>query len=241
MPEPRPNSLGARPSWLTFDCYGTLVQWDETLSAALERILTAHGVADRLPDLVAAYERQEAALEAERPHRRFRDVTRTALLRALEDLGLAGGSPDADALVEAISAVPPFPEVPGVLARLKAAGFRTCIVSNTDRDIIAGTLAAIGPGSIDRVVTAEEAGAYKPSRQIFERAWAEIGVGRDDVVHVCASVRVDHPAARDLGFRCIWVDRGTGAAPLPDYAPDRTVTTLIGVTEAFAAQGWMEA
>ncbi len=239
MPDPVPNSLGARPAWLTFDCYGTLVQWHETLAAALARILGSRGASDRLGELTAAYRRREAELEIERPHRGFRDVTRTALLGALADLSLPGEAAGADALVEAISAIPPFPEVPGALARLKAAGFRTCIISNTDGDIIAGTLALLGAERIDRVVTAQEAGAYKPAAAIFEHAWSQLGVAKDDVFHVAAGVRVDLAAARDLGFRAAWVDRNTGDAPLPDYRPDLTVTTLDGLTDAFDLQGWM--
>ncbi len=240
MPDESRTSLGSRPSWLTFDCYGTLVQWHETLGAALARILRARGASDRLGELTAAYRRHEADLENERPHRRFGDVTRGALLGALRDLGLPAEAADGDALVAAISTVPPFPEVPAALDRLRAAGFRTCVISNTDGDIIAGTLAELGPDRVDRIVTAEEAGAYKPAAAIFEHAWSQLGVDRGDVFHVAAGVRVDLAAARDLGFRAAWVDRNTGDAPLPDYRPDLTVATLDGVVEAFAAQGWME-
>ena len=235
-----PNRLGARPAWLTFDCYGTLVQWHETLGASLARMLAARGASDRLAELTAAYRRHEAALERESPHRRFRDVVRGGLLGGLGELGLPATEGDADALVEAVSAIPPFPEVPAALGRLKAAGFRTCIVSNTDRGLIAGTLVGLGPDLIDRVVTAEDAGAYKPSRAIFERAWSDLGIDSRDVFHVAAGVRVDLAAARDLGFRVAWVDRNTGEEPLPGFAPDLTVTTLDGVVEAFAAEGWME-
>ena len=241
MPDPGPNSLGPRPTWITFDCYGTLVQWRETLGAALARVLAARGAPDRLSDLTAAYRRREEDMEGERPHRSFRDVTRNALRGALDDLGLSGEAADGDALVGAISAIPPFPDVPGALARLKAAGFRTCIISNTDRDIIAGTLVLLGAGQIDRVVTAEEAGAYKPAAAIFEYAWSQLGIERRDVFHVAAGVRVDLAAARDLGFRAAWVNRNTGDAPLSDYRPGLVVTTLDGVVRAFATQGWVEA
>ena len=241
MTAPRSNGLGPRPSWLTFDCYGTLVQWHETLAAALARILRKRGGApDRFDDLRSAYRRREAALQIERPHRSFRDVTRLALLGALDELGLEGLPADADGLVAAISAIPPFPEVAGALDRLKAAGFRTCIISNTDGDIIAGTLRLLGAERIDRVVTAEAAGAYKPAAAIFEHAWSQLGVDRSEVFHIAAGIRVDLAAARDLGFRTAWVDRNTGDAPLTDYRPDLTVTSLDGVTEAFAAQGWMD-
>jgi 2-haloacid dehalogenase len=130
--------------------------------------------------------------------------------------------------------MPPSPEVVGALADLKRIGFKLCIVSNTDDDIIAGNVAQMG-GHIDWMITAEQAEAYKPSRALFKRAYRELGVTKDDVVHICASPHLDLAAARDIGFRCIWIDRGTGRKPLADYTPDWTFTTLDQVP-AFSAE-----
>ena len=94
-------------------------------------------------------------------------------------------------------------------------------------------------GAIDRVVTAQQAQAYKPSRRIFEHAHRALGVSKEDVVHICASPRLDHAAARDIGFRCVWVDRGTGRELLPDYRPDAIVPTLDRVPVLFRESGWM--
>ena len=116
-------------------------------------------------------------------------------------------------------------------------GFRLCIVSNTDDDIIAGNVAQLG-GSVDRVVTAQQARAYKPSRRIFEFAHGALGVAKEDVVHICASPHLDLAAARDMNFRCIWIDRGSGRKPLPDYTPDAVFPTLDRVPEAFRQWGW---
>jgi 2-haloacid dehalogenase len=140
-------------------------------------------------------------------------------------------------LTRRISAMPPFPEVVATLERLKADGYRLCIVSNTDDDVIAGNVAQLG-GTIDRVITAQQAGAYKPSRTIFEYAHTRLGVTREEVVHICASPHLDHAAARDVGFRSVWIDRGTGRAPLPDYTPDATLPTLDRVPARFASLGW---
>ena len=114
-------------------------------------------------------------------------------------------------------------------------GFNLCIISNTDDDIIAGNVAQLG-GHIDRVISAEQAGAYKPSRKIFEHAHSALGVGLDEVVHICASPHLDLAAAREMGFRCIWVDRGTGRKPLPDYSPNKTVQTLDWAVSYLQAQ-----
>lgn len=230
-----------RPPWLTFDCYGTLIQWDEGLRDAVARILAADPESGRQAPTPAQflhiYDGHEHRLERERPQRAFADVSRESLRLTLEELGLAYRPEYADMLVGSISAMPPFPEVVGTLAALKQAGFRLCIISNTDDAIIAGNVAQLG-GHIDRVITAEQAGAYKPSRQIFAHAHASLGVTPDEVVHICASPQLDHAAARDIGFRCVWIDRGTGRSPLPDYRPDATVATLDRVPELFRDAGW---
>ncbi|QVQ26890.1 haloacid dehalogenase type II [Achromobacter deleyi] len=232
-----------RPQWLTFDCYGTLIQWDEGLQAAMARILDANPDPDRRQtptpaQFLPVYDEHEHRLERTPPHRRFADVTRESLRLAMGEFGLAYRPEDADMLIASISAMPPFPEVVGTLAALKQAGFRLCIISNTDDDIIAGNVAQLG-GHIDRVVTAEQAGAYKPSRKIFAHAHDSLGVTPDEVVHICASPHLDHAAARDIGFRCVWIDRGTGRKPLPDYRPDATVATLDRVPDLFRKAGWL--
>ncbi len=229
---------GPRPRWLTFDCYGTLIQWDEGLLAAMEKILSAkHREIDQQA-FIAVYDRHEHALEEERPHRTFKDVSALALERAMTEFGLAFSQADAELLTSSIGRMPPFPEVVATLARFKVAGFMTAIISNTDDAIIAGNVAQLG-GNVDRVITAEQAGAYKPSRQTFEFAWKTLGIDRNELVHICASPHLDLAAARELGFRTIWVDRGTGRKPLSDYRPDETVPTLDKVPGLFSTAGWI--
>lgn len=228
----------SRPAWLTFDCYGTLIQWDEGLMDAVREILrTKPGGGVDAARFLEVFDRHEHALERDVPHRSFRNVAGEALRLAMAELGLPAGADDAGVLTGRISSMPPFPEVVETLGRLKRDGYRLCVISNTDDDIIAGNVAQLG-GHIDRVITAQQAQAYKPARQIFEHAWRALGVSRNDVVHICASPRLDHTAARDLGFRCVWIDRGTGRSPLPDYTPDATLRTLDGVPQLFAGLGW---
>lgn len=231
---------GAKPEWLTFDCYGTLIQWDEGLLAAVDAILARHGGAGiDARRLIEAYDRHEHRLEQTPPHRSFRDVAGTGMRMAMEELGLACEATDVEILTSGISAMPPFPEVVETLGELKAAGFKLCIISNTDDDIIAGNVAQMG-AYIDRVISAQQAEAYKPSRQIFEHAHSALGVSGDDIVHVCASPHLDLAAAREMGFRCIWINRGTGRAPLPDYVPDLELPTLDQVAVEFRAVGWID-
>jgi 2-haloacid dehalogenase len=232
------KSLGTRPEWLTFDCYGTLIQWDEGLTAAVRTILAKSGTAKvDAAELIRVYDGHEHALEAERPHRSFRDVAGEGLSRAMTELGLAYDPRDSEVLTSNISKMPPFPEVVAALGALKRQGFRLCIISNTDDDIIAGNVAQLG-GHIDRVITAQQAQAYKPTRRIFEYAHAALCVSKSDVVHICASPHLDLVAARDIGFRCIWIDRGTGRKAPEDHAPDRIFPTLDHVPKLFATLGW---
>jgi len=227
-----------RPSWLTFDCYGTLIQWDEGLQNAVSAILDSkHAAAIDPHAFIAVYDRHEHALEQTPPHRSFREVAGEALRIALDEFNLHADDNDIRMLTERISAMPPFPEVVGTLRALKEAGYKLCIVSNTDDDVIAGNVAQLG-GYIDRVITAQQAGAYKPNRRLFDYAHEQIGVSLDDVVHICASPHLDHAAARDIGFRCVWIDRGTGRTLLPDYTPDATLATLDKVPPLFASLGW---
>lgn len=229
---------GKRPTWLTFDCYGTLIQWDEGLLSTMDRILSAKGRDVDQAAFIAAYDSHEHRLEQEPPHRSFSAVTAQSLELAMADFDLPFDPADAGLLTSAIGRMPPFPEVVATLGRLKAAGFKLAIISNTDDAIIAGNVSQLG-GHIDRVITAEQAAAYKPSPKIFKHAWQTLGIEMDDLVHICASPHLDLVAARNLGFRAIWVDRGTGRKPLDDYRSNATVPALDEVPGIFAAAGWM--
>src|SRR5262245_38797225 len=182
---------GPRPRCLTFDCYGTLIQWDEGLLAAVEGILRRHGATGVEPRAVMhAYDRHEHALEQTPPFRSFREVAAEGLRLALAEFGVASDAADIDLLASGISRMPPFLEVVAALAELKQAGFYLCIISNTDDDIIAGNVTQLGL-IIDQVITAQQVRAYKPSRRIFEHAHRTLGVTKAEVVHICASPHLD--------------------------------------------------
>ena len=112
-----PDAFGTKPEWLTFDCYGTLIQWDEGLIAAVQKILS------KQPDttidtrvLIDVFDRREHALETEKPHRSFRAVASESLRRAMTELGLQYRPDDIEVLTSSISKMPPFPEVVGALS-----------------------------------------------------------------------------------------------------------------------------
>jgi 2-haloacid dehalogenase len=229
---------GPRPEWLTFDCYGTLIQWDESLLRAVQTILAARSASVADPTtLIHTYDKHEHEFEQTLPHKPYRTVATESLRMAMDELELSYRPEDIEVLISVISRMPPFPEVVGALAALKDQGYRLCIISNTDDDIIAGNIAQLG-GTVDRVVTAQQAEAYKPSRRIFDFAHRTLGVTKEQIVHICASPHLDLAAARDIGFRCVWVDRHASRSPLADYRPDATVSALDEVPELFKTSGW---
>jgi 2-haloacid dehalogenase len=189
--------------------------------------------------LIQVYDRIEHRQEQQPPLQRFDVIASENLAAAMKELQLACTAEDVRELIEAIPAMVPFPEVPPTLRLLKGAGFKLCIVSNTADHLIAGNVAQLGKDVMDRVITAQQAGACKPDRRLFEHAWLQIGVDKAATCHICASPRLDHTAARNLGFRCVWIDRGTGRRPLDDYIPDITLPTLNKVPETFRCLGWM--
>lgn len=228
-----------KPQWLTFDCYGTLIQWDEGLLEQVRALLQRKGIAGSEDDFIRIYDEYEHALEQQRHERflSFREVSERSLRNTLNDLGVGYEDGEAQAFVDRISHMPPFPEVLETLAWLKQQGFKLCIVSNTDDDIIAGNVAQLG-GHIDRVITAQQAQAYKPDPRLFEFAHDKLGVDRASVLHICASPHLDLTAARDMGFHCIWIDRGTKRKPLDDYQPDAVLPALDALKTLFHELSW---
>ena len=194
--------------WVTFDCFGTLVDWHTGFSAVLRDI-----AGDRLPELLAAYHRHERAVEASRPHRLYRDVLETAVRLAAADLGLPVTDEQATALPRNWRSLPVFPDVEPELAALRGAGYRLAVLTNCDNDLFAETQKNFRQ-PFDLVVTAEDARDYKPSLTHFHRFYRLTGVDLADWVHVACSFYHDIGAGKELGIRRIWVDRdGTGEDP----------------------------
>jgi 2-haloacid dehalogenase len=191
---------------VTFDAYGTLV--DFRLFDATRQVL-----ADRLPmDGVDTEEflddfrvmRFQAVLE---PYRSYREVLRSSLQCAMRLHGIPQSPSDGDELVAAVPTFGPFPEVPGALRALKSLGYEIAIISNTDDDLIAHNVARIGV-DFDHVITAQQARAYKPSRQAFEHAYAAIDIPPAQVTHVAQGWEYDLIPTRDLGLRRrVWINR----------------------------------
>ena len=219
---------------LTFDCYGTLIDWETGLLHALRDALPGSPRDD--DELLEEYARHEAAAE-HGPYLPYREVLATGLRGVAARDGL---EPEADAVERFSVSVrdwPAFPDSPGALAALHGR-FRLGVITNCDTDLFAASQDRLGV-VFDWVVTAEEARAYKPSHAPFELAFERIDVPRDRILHVAQSLFHDHVPARELGLPSVWIDRrhgqaGSGATPPAEAAPDATYTSL-GAFAAVAA------
>jgi 2-haloacid dehalogenase len=194
--------------WVTFDCFGTLVDW-HTGFAAIVRPLA--GV--RTDDLLRAYHRFEPLLEQESPHRLYRDVLATALMRAADEIGLSLPESDARRLPAAWGTQPVYSDVEPMLAALRSAGCRLAVLTNCDDDLFEETHRSFRQ-RFDLVVTAEQVRDYKPSPAHFRYFARSTGATRDTWVHVACSWYHDIAPARALALACVWLDRDrTGEDP----------------------------
>ena len=191
--------------WATFDCYGTLIDWDGGIRAELERVFgdeRADGLLDRYHELEPEVQR-----DGELSYR-------AVMTETMRRLGASNG--DEHALAEALPAWRAFPEVHGALVEARRRGWKLGNLSNTDDDYIAASQVQIGI-TFDEVVVAQEIGSYKPAHRHWEEFFARSGAGRERHVHVAASLFHDIAPATALGLHTIWVNRlGEEADPQPD-------------------------
>jgi len=194
----KPGAEGRAGRWATFDCYGTLIDWNAGLQAALGT-----------ESLLQRYHEVEPQVQRETPEMSYRQVMGETARRI--------GAPDPAGTLPDWK---PFPEVPEALERARANGWRLAILSNTDRDYIEASMARIGV-PFEFAIVASEIGSYKPGRghwNAFEQK-----VGRLPDVHVAASLFHDIAPSNDLGLKSVWVNR-EGEEPGP--RPTREITDL---------------
>lgn len=213
---------------LTFDCYGTLIDWETGILAALRPVLARHGVVIDDEPLLALYGELEAAVEAG-PYQRYRAVLGEVLTGLGRRLGFAPTEAEQAAFGDSVGHWPAFADTPAALAALKRR-FKLAIVSNVDDDLFARSNARLGV-AFDWIITAQQVGSYKPAVAHFMVALERIGLPKEQVVHVAQSLFHDHIPARALGLRSVWVDRrqgqaGPGATPPAAAVPDLTVPDL---------------
>ena len=216
--------LDPRPKWITFDCYGTLVQWHRALHAAVRTILADHGTDAALAsDIVDRLRTASTARQQYPAYRDYQTILRSSLAEVLADAGLPPRPADGDTLLAGLRVIPPHPEVPAALERLRGR-YRLAIISNTDDDLIAGTVAGIGV-PFDAVITAQQARAYKPDHRHFHYAHAVMGVTAAETVHVGMGQVTDLKVCHELGIRAVWIDR-LGEPLNPEWTPGAILPDL---------------
>ncbi len=203
---------------ITFDFYGTLVQWHEAVEAAFRAIVTRHGkpALDRAA-LIHAFHAEGRRLRDTPPWRPYRDVLRGSLRFALDRGGLVMSETDIEGLIAGLSRLPAHADVPSALAALRAGGWRLAAISNTDDDLISGSLPSLGL-ELDAVITAQQARAYKPDLRLFRHAHAVLDVTPQQTLHVAASQPLDMAACKALGIGAYWVNRRAETAD-PQWRP----------------------
>ena len=215
----------ATERWATFDCYGTLIDWNRGIGDTLARLWPA---ADR-DALLATYHEVEPRVQAGSALP-YREVLREALRLVADHEGLALADEDAPALAASLPEWPPFPETSGALAELRGRGFRLAVLSNTDPDLLAASLERIGV-PVDERLTAAEAGSYKPAPGHWERFFERTGASREGHVHVAASLFHDIEPAERLGLRAVWINRLGEKSDLPRAAELRDLSRLPDVLD----------
>ena len=210
--------------WTTFDCYGTLVDWNGGIRAELENLF---GV-EHAERLLARYHELEPEIQAASPGATYREVLTVALERLCEEAGLTLPEGEASALARSLPAWPVFPDVAPALTEARGRGRRLAILSNTDRDLIDASMDAIGV-PFDLTIVAGEIGSYKPSPRHWEVFREQTGAGPSRHVHVAQSLYHDVAPATELGIPCIWINRlGEPADP----RPAKTLSDLTGLADA---------
>jgi 2-haloacid dehalogenase len=219
---------------LTFDCYGTLIDWETGILAALHPILAAHGKEIDDAKLLKLYGDFELLSELGEFHP-YREVLQSVVRRFGAELGFAPTDDEVRSLPDSLASWKPWPDTVAALRRLKQR-YRLVILSNVDDDLFAATRPQLEV-EFDQIVTAQQARAYKPSLKLFELALSRIAAPAHRVLHVGQSIYHDVIPAQTLGLATVWVNRpsarpGVGAVKSADAKPDLTVTSLAELADA---------
>jgi 2-haloacid dehalogenase len=204
----------AAERWATFDCYGTLIDWNGGIRRELVRVFGE----DRADAQLARYHEIEPGLQAD-GERSYREV----MTAAMAELGAPVG--EEASLAAALPSWEPFPEVPAALEEARAGGWKLAVLSNSDRDLIEASLAQIGV-PFELAVVASEIGSYKPAHSHWLRFFEQTGAPRDGHVHVAQSHYHDIVPAHELGLRSVWINR---FAERHEPRPSRELADLMGL------------
>lgn len=228
----------SRFTHLTFDCYGTLIDWETGILEAFRPVLARHGLPMDETVLLSLYAEHEARVEAG-PYRPYREVLREVAAGIASDLGYLPSEEDLDALADSVRDWPAFPDTVEALVRLKKQ-FELVILSNIDDALFAESQKRLQV-PFDVAITAQQVGSYKPDRRNFRVALERLGVGVDRVLHVAQSLYHDHVPAKELGFTTVWINRpsrlpGTGLSLPVNVRPDLELPDLKSLADVTTGQ-----
>jgi 2-haloacid dehalogenase len=219
---------------LTFDCYGTLINWEAGILSALHRLLSAHG--KKLDDHTILKLYGDFELHSEQgTFRPYREVLESVVRQFAAEFHFTPSAEEVRSLPDSLPAWRPWRDTVAALRQLKTR-FRLAILSNVDDDLFASTRPQLGV-DFDEVITAEQAEAYKPSLKLFELALSRINAPAHRVLHVGQSIYHDVIPAQSLGLATVWVNRpsarpGVGAVIAAEAKPDLTVSSLAELAAA---------
>jgi len=219
---------------LTFDCYGTLINWEAGLLPALHRILSAHRKELDDATLLKLYGDFEQRSE-QGEFRPYREVLQSVVRQFGAELGFTPTPAEVRSLPDSLPTWKPWPDTVAALRQLKTR-FRLAILSNVDDDLFAGTRPQLEV-DFDEVITAQQAQAYKPALKLFELALSRVNAPAHRVLHVGQSIYHDVIPAQALGLATVWVNRpsarpGVGAVKAAEAKPELTVSSLAQLTAA---------
>ena len=209
--------------WATFDCYGTLVDWNAGIGAELARLFGDSGA----DELLERYHAIEPGIQAERPEARYREVMALSLAQLASEAGIALPEDERDALGRSLPGWPVFPDVREALAEAHERGWTLVALSNSDRDLIDASLREVGV-PFDGAIVASEIGSYKPAHGHWRSFYESTDADRDSHVHVAQSHFHDIVPANDLGIPSVWINRlGERREP----SPTRELRDLKGLAD----------
>jgi 2-haloacid dehalogenase len=226
---------------VSFDCYGTLIDWESGIISGLRPVLVNHGIDvtdDEILELHAGTEHRLQSSSTKGNYTKYRDVLGQEVLEAGKRWGFDPEPSEVDALADSLRYWGPFSDTVEALWALKRR-YKLAIISNVDDGLFALTACHLEV-EFDWIITAEQAGTYKPSTNNFEVALDRMGIGRERLLHAAESLFHDVVPAKEMGLSTVWVHRrtgkeGFGATPPADARPDlevpdlRTLASKLGV------------
>ena len=202
---------------LTFDCYGTLIDWEDGMRAALAGVIENRGLALDPYEVHDKYEELEPVIQETRGGK-YVNVMRMSVRETFAHFGVDVTDEEAGVFGDTLASWPKFPDTTEALAEMKNRGYKLVILSNTDENFIRQSIETIGV-EFDEVITAEAVGSYKPARGHWDRMMETLGVSKDVVLHVAQSYYHDVVPATGLGFKMAWINRH-GRQPWGEARPD---------------------